>query len=409
MAFHLWTISEAYSNVDGSVQFIELFTTSPGETQIAGHTITFTPTGGSAVNFVVPGNLSSSTATKSLLFATQGYADLGLVTPDFIIPDGFLSTTGGTLNVFGVDSLTFSSLPTGGTLSINGSGTSGINSPTNFAGASGSIPGNPIVGSASADTLIGTAGNDFMVGLGSNDSLSGAGGADTLIGGTGSDRLNGGTGADAMRGGAGNDIYTAGAGDTILELAGQGTDLVLATVSHVLSGQVEKLILAGASNINGMGNTLANTITGNSAINVLTGAGRNDVLIGQGGNDVLRGGVGNDRLTGGTGADKFDFNSVLNAGTNVDRITDFSAGIDDIRLDDDIFTALAAGALDPSGFHSVPGATDAHDATDRIIYDSASGNLYYDADGNGAVSSAVLFATLVTHPAITAADFFIVA
>jgi Ca2+-binding RTX toxin-like protein len=57
----------------------------------------------------------------------------------------------------------------------------------------------------------------------------------------------------------------------------------------------------------------------------------------------------------------------------------------------------------------VPGATDAGDANDRIIYDSASGNLYYDADGTGAGSSSTLFATLTGAPAITAGDFLIVA
>jgi Ca2+-binding RTX toxin-like protein len=117
---------------------------------------------------------------------------------------------------------------------------------------------------------------------------------------------------------------------------------------------------------------------------------------------------GDDTLNGGGGADKFLFDSALNVGTNVDVIADFAPGIDRIHLDEDIFTALAAGALPPGRFHSVPGATDANDATDRIIYDSANGNLYYDADGNGELSSSVLFATLTTHPAITAADFFIV-
>jgi hypothetical protein len=48
----------------------------------------------------------------------------------------------------------------------------------------------------------------------------------------------------------------------------------------------------------------------------------------------------------------------------------------------------------------------AHDADDRIVYDAVMGNLYYDADGTGAVA-AKLFATLTGAPAITAADFFI--
>ena len=54
-------------------------------------------------------------------------------------------------------------------------------------------------------------------------------------------------------------------------------------------------------------------------------------------------------------------------------------------------------------------ATSAHDPSDRIIYDSTMGKLYYDPDGSGIGSSAVHFATLVGAPAITNADCFIIA
>jgi serralysin len=187
MAFHLWTISEVYSNTDGSVQFIELFTTASSETEIAGHAISFTPTGGSTATYVVPSGLTSSTTDKSLLFATEGFAALGLVTPDYIIPDGFLSVAGGTLNVFSVDSLTFSSLPTDGTNSLNGSGVAGINSPTNFAGATGMIQSNVISGDDGPNNLPGTAGDDVFSTGGGNDTLSGLAGNDTLDGGMGAD------------------------------------------------------------------------------------------------------------------------------------------------------------------------------------------------------------------------------
>jgi len=53
--------------------------------------------------------------------------------------------------------------------------------------------------------------------------------------------------------------------------------------------------------------------------------------------------------------------------------------------------------------------TTSQDASDRIIYDTTTGNIYYDADGTGA-ATAKLFATLTTHPGtLTAVDFFIVA
>lgn len=82
-------------------------------------------------------------------------------------------------------------------------------------------------------------------------------------------------------------------------------------------------------------------------------------------------------------------------------------------LDDDIFTTLGpvtqAISMATRKFYKAAGATTAHDADDRIIYNSTTGALYYDADGNGSPSSAVQFAKLgtTTHPNITAADFAI--
>ncbi|MGD9978957.1 MAG: calcium-binding protein, partial [Hyphomonadaceae bacterium] len=110
---------------------------------------------------------------------------------------------------------------------------------------------------------------------------------------------------------------------------------------------------------------------------------------------------GSDRLAGGAGADAFVFSTALGAG-NVDEITDFSVVDDTIQLDRSIFTAIGSGALDPDAFHIGSAAADAED---RIVYNSATGALYYDADGSGA-GAAVLFATLSTGLALTQADFF---
>jgi len=49
----------------------------------------------------------------------------------------------------------------------------------------------------------------------------------------------------------------------------------------------------------------------------------------------------------------------------------------------------------------------AQGAEDRLIYDRASGSLYFDADGTGS-ADAVLFAMLDSRPLITAADVEIV-
>jgi serralysin len=263
-----------------------------------------------------------------------------------------------------------------------------------------------------------------MGGAGS-DTLAGNGGNDVLIGGLDADTLNGGAGADTMNGGPGNDrYYVDNAGDSVIEAFASGTDTVNASVTFALAADVEKLTLTGSAAINGTGNSLSNTIVGNAAANTLSGlAGAdslnggggadrlkggadNDTLNGAAGADTLYGGAGKDTLTGGTGADKFMFDAALSASTNVDRITDFSVVDDTIGLDISYFAKLSAlGTLSASAFYA---GTSAHDANDRIVYDSATGKLYYDADGTGA-GAQVLFAQVQTGLALTNSDFLVVA
>src|SRR5262249_43470055 len=131
--------------------------------------------------------------------------------------------------------------------------------------------------------------------------------------------------------------------------------------------------------------------------------GGDDTLIGGAGSDVLNGGLGADILSTGAGADKVLFNTTLGAG-NVDQVLDFSVASDTFQLDNAVFAALAVGALPAAAF--VIGA-EAVDAGDRIIYDSATGALSYDADGlNG--QAQVQFAQLATGLALTSADFVVV-
>jgi Ca2+-binding RTX toxin-like protein len=42
-----------------------------------------------------------------------------------------------------------------------------------------------------------------------------------------------------------------------------------------------------------------------------------------------------------------------------------------------------------------------------VVYNSSTGQLYYDADGSGA-GAAQLIATLTTHPAVAAADISVI-
>ena len=279
-------------------------------------------------------------------------------------------------------------------------------------------------GNGLANILTGNGAANILTGLGGNDQIMGGGGNDTLDGGAGNDSLNGGGGADAMLGGLGNDTYVVNnAGDTAVESSDVGgTDLVNSSVSFTLGANVENLTLTGGSPINGTGNGIANILTGNGAANTLSGlggtdqikggggndtlngGGGNDSLVGGNGDDLLIGGLGNDTLNGGAGTERFRFDTALNASTNVDNIQQFSVADDTIQLDDDIFTALSTGTLSASAFHT--GAA-ANDSSDRIIYDSATGNIYYDADGTGPAAQ-VLFAHVSSGLALTNADFVVI-
>lgn len=163
----------------------------------------------------------------------------------------------------------------------------------------------------------------------------------------------------------------------------------------------------------GTGTAAANTYNGTSGNDTYDGAGGNDTIRGAAGNDILKGGTGNDKiygglgadtLTGGAGSDYFYFDSAAGA-ANVDRITDFSTVYDTIGIDNAIFTAVGAnGALASAAFYK--GAA-AHDASDRIMYDPATGAILYDSDGTGA-AAAIPIATIGANLSVTYSDFFVI-
>lgn len=257
-----------------------------------------------------------------------------------------------------------------------------------------------IAGGAGDDTIGGTLTGDVIEASAGHDQVNGAGGADRLSGMAGNDTLNGGTGDDTLIGGEGDDVYVVdAAGDRVFETVTEagtidagGHDTVQSTVSFLLNANagvrfVEDLVLTGTGNINATGNARANQLTGN------------------GGDNVLHGGLGNDTMTGGAGNDSFAFRTALGAG-NVDRITDFNVADDTIRLDDAVFVGLATGGLAASAFAFNLTGT-ASDGLDRIIYETDTGRLYFDADGTGA-GARVHFATLSPSLALTNADFLVI-
>ncbi len=270
-----------------------------------------------------------------------------------------------------------------------------------------------------------------------NSNIDGTGNAlvNTILGNGADNTMDGAGGADILKGGLGDDTYivdlvrngttaTVKLEDSITELANQGSDTVelrlrndisdyayaTATTTLTLGANLENLDASntGALNLNLTGNTANNILTGNNADNILNGGVGSDFLIGEQGDDTLIGGLGNDTLTGGGGNDTFRFDTALNAASNVDTITDFTVG-DTIQLENQIFSKLTAvGALSGNNFVTTAGdvAHAAGDNNDFVIYDASTGNLYYDADGNGS-GVAVQFATLIGVPILGAGDFIV--
>jgi len=272
-----------------------------------------------------------------------------------------------------------------------------------------SVPKEQLAGTAEADLLQSTPGAQWQIAGGAgNDTLLGGSGRETLLGGTGDDklsaagghdRLDGGTGNDTLKGGFGDDTYVIdGASDVVMETADGGVDTLISDVSRTLGSNFERLVLAGNA-ANGNGNGHDNTLIGNALDNRLRGLDGYDLLSGGAGNDTLIGGADSDMLEGGAGSDRFVFDELEAR----NFISDFETGIDRLALKASVFTGLVRGALDESALQT---GTTALDADDRILYDIASGTVYYDADGTGSTGK-VYFAVLLNNANITAADFLV--
>jgi Ca2+-binding RTX toxin-like protein len=135
----------------------------------------------------------------------------------------------------------------------------------------------------------------------------------------------------------------------------------------------------------------------------ISGLAGNDTLNGGSGNDTLVGGVGSDVLIGGLGVDRFLFN---NKTEGIDTINDFTAG-EKIAISALGFGGgLVGTAINASQFLSVTTGSAATNTTQRVIYNSTTGGLYFDADGSAA-GAAVQFATLATKPTLMATDFVV--
>jgi len=142
-ASHEWRFNEVFSNADGTIQFIELRESAgaDNETFLDGKWILSDATDN---QYDFTEDIDPPTGNKYLLLATADFAALsGAPTPDYIIPDNFFSLGADTLRywLYGAAIMTWPAggVPTDGIHSRNVNGSIGVNSPTNYAGDSGSV------------------------------------------------------------------------------------------------------------------------------------------------------------------------------------------------------------------------------------------------------------------------------
>ncbi|MBY0485555.1 calcium-binding protein [Nitrosomonas sp.] len=300
------------------------------------------------------------------------------------------------------------------------------------------------------DVLVGGDGNDYLDGGTENDSLDGGDGDDQLVGGLGTDILTGGKGFDwanytdafssitvnlatgLASGGSGNDTLSeiegvigsnendkltgnandntlnGGWGDDVL-MGGLGNDTLLgdkgfdwASYSDAASAVTVDLALGTASG--GSGDDALSgieAVIGSKFGDTLTGDANDNTLKGGAGNDMLDGKEGFNTLIGGSGNDIFKFTTT----GHIDTINDYNVANDTIQLENAVFTALkTTGTLGAGQFRI---GTQAVDANDFIIYNNATGELLYDADGNG-TSAAIQVAAVGVGLSMTNADIVVI-
>ncbi|WP_112662038.1 calcium-binding protein [Microvirga flavescens] len=205
-------------------------------------------------------------------------------------------------------------------------------------------------GEAAGDTYVNI---ENLLGSNYGDSLEGDANANYLWGSGGNDTLNGGAGIDTLDGGAGDDVYYINDGDVVAESAGNGYDIVYASVNFSLeaNANVEQVIAAGSNAVTLTGSSSANVFTGNGAANTFNGLGGDDTYYVGAGDTVVEGiGQGYDRVYS-------DLSYALSAGAEVEELN-----------------ALGSAAITLTGSD-----------TNNRINGNAAANTLYGMGGNDAV------------------------
>jgi len=151
-----WSITELFTNSDGQIQYIELSSASANQGGLSGISLISSSAQGEA-EFNFDDDLNGDTAGASLLLATDDFANLTGLTPDFILPNGFIPLVSGSLDFAqGTDTVEYSAgqMPLNGEQAISGELQPIVPEPTNFAGLSAPLSVDPFTTFDASDSSI---------------------------------------------------------------------------------------------------------------------------------------------------------------------------------------------------------------------------------------------------------------
>lgn len=279
--------------------------------------------------------------------------------------------------------------------------------------ATGNKINNTITGNTGKNTLNGGNGNDTITDIdnvvnGQTNTLIGGDGADTLTGGAGKDVLianlstvdtTGDSDIDTLSGGDGNDTYyVSDSLDNVIEAnttdAGTTDTVNSILTTYTLTDNVENLVLGGIANIDGAGNSGANTLTGNNGNNTLTGGDGIDEINGGGGNDKLVGGLGEttgdsdaDVLKGGAGNDSYYVTDTTDDVQETGTLASTN-GIDTVfaTVNYDLSTTAARGKIENLTMNGNGAVNGTGNSNNNIITGNDNGNTLIGLAGSDSIS-----------------------
>lgn len=203
-----------------------------------------------------------------------------------------------------------------------------------------------------------------------------------------------------------------------------GTDYFTYQIRDAQGGIAQATVVMTINPLNLIGTDCCDYLSGTNTGNRIEGRSGNDWIEGWGGDDWLNGEAGWDTLIGGTGADRFVFASssaFTPCSLGVDTIVDFDRSQGDaIVLSKTTFTALSSlidNSLSADDFAIVNsachGATLAAASVARIVFNQATGDLFYNQNGSCCgFGSGGRFATLSVNSStapLQASDFRVIA